>query len=766
MWKLASGLDRLAMIRAISIVLAAFVVAILASGPWQMAWALEGGAAELPVGGGDGPRPTFVPNLGQSIPDVRFQLHHPRGVIYFTEDGATLASPSGNLRARYLDTHPGLTVAGRDRSQGVSHYFQGSQPERWITGVPNFQSLHYQGLYPGVDLTYVAGSGIGTAGLVKGTFEIAPGADPRAIRWRYPGAQTSLQPGGNLQIEVATARTPAVFLERAPTAWQVSGKRRVPVAVDFRQYPDGSFGFAVGAYDQGQTLVIDPLLEFSTPLGGTAFDEGLGVAVSSTRNAYLLGSTFSTDFPGALAARPEMVDTRNVFVVKLSRDGSDLEYSAYLGGSGDDIGRAIAVDATGEIYLTGSTTSEDFPATTLAQKPAESEIDIFVVKLSVSGSAIRYGRVIGGSADDIATGIAVDNVGNAYVAGETTSPDFPVGNSVQLAYSGEENDAFLFKLNSSGTTTLYSTYLGGTLNDQATGIKVGRDGSAYVTGVTGSQDFPVQEGYLEELTGIEDSFLARLTPDGGGLIFSTYLGVGLQSKGNALDLDRDGSAYVVGTVEYFPGIPGAGDQPGVGQSSQAYVLKMDPAGQEQGFLTLLGGTGEEQGLGLAVDREGNIFVTGMTDSPDLPVDGSLQPVYGGNGDAFLAQLDPAGSVVTYNYIGGSAFDAGQGLAVDGQGNAVVVGSTFSPDFPAANPLQSSFGGEGDAFVLRIGEVEFVPPPPPEPTPPPPQPTPAPTAIPTLVDQLVQSDQFLFGVLGVIGLLAVLMLFEAVRSRRR
>jgi hypothetical protein len=690
-------------------------------------------------------------------------------VFYFTIHGVSLASRAGSLQAEFLGADPGVALDVNDPVRGVSHYYLGNRPENWVTDVPNFRNLRYTGLYPGVNLTYAAESSLGGTGLIKGTFELAPGADPQAIRWRYPGAQASLTAGGDLQIVLQTngaGGAPAVFTERAPRAWQMAGERRVQVPVSFQLYADESLGFSVGEYDERRPLVIDPLLEFSTPLGGTGFDEGLGVAVSTARNAYLLGSTFSTDFPGALAPRPEQADTRNIFVVKLSRDGSDLEYSAYLGGSGDDIGRSITVDATGDIYLTGSTTSEDFPATTLAQKPAESEVDVFVIKLSVSGSAIRYGRVIGGSADDSGSGIAVDNVGNAYVVGATASPDFPVGNSVQLAYSGEENDAFIFKLNASGTSTLYSSYLGGSLNDQANGVKVGRDGSAYITGSTGSADFPVLGGYLEALQGIEDGFLARLAPDGGSLNFATYLGVGQQSAGSALDLDRDGNAYIVGTVEYSPGLQPGGDQQSEGLSSQAFVLRLDPSGKERGFLTLLGGGGEEQGTGIALDRESNVFVTGFTESPDLPVDGSLQPAYGGNGDGFLAQLDSAGNIVTYNYIGGSAFDAGQGLAVDGQGNAVVVGSTFSPDFPTANPLQASYGGEGDAFVLRIGQIEFVPPPPPAPTAAPPSPTPAPTPVPTIVDQLIQSDQFLYGVLGVIGLLAVLMLFEGLRSRRR
>ncbi len=420
------------------------------------------------------------------------------------------------------------------------------------------------------------------------------------------------------------------------------------------------------------------------------------------------------------------------------------------------------------MYITGTTTSEDFPATFPAKAPEASGANIFVAKMSVSGGALRYSTVIGGSGEDSGLGVAVDSIGNAVVVGATESEDFPTVGPLQPRPAGGETDGVVLRLNSNGSELLYSSYLGGGGEDAANAVAIDRDGSTYITGYTASENFPVIEPYQDELIGSPDTFVVKLEPELTGYVYSTFVTIGSGSEGNAIYVDRGGNAHLAGTITVPDAVAGDEDLLFFG-GSDAFAMKLNPAGDTLLYKTSLGGSEDEEGLGITVDREGVTFITGSTDSPNLPIDGSIQDGYAGKGDAFVVQLGQSGNVVTYNYIGGSDLDVGQSIAVAGTGDAVVAGITFSADFPVVRAMHSGYSGEGDAFVLKLKNVEFVPTPPPTETPPatplPPTATPEP---PPYVG-IVQSDMFLFGIYGLIGLTVLMFIAEIIRNwwkRRR
>jgi Bacterial Ig-like domain (group 3)/Beta-propeller repeat len=401
-------------------------------------------------------------------------------------------------------------------------------------------------------------------------------------------------------------------------------------------------------------------LIYSTYLGGNGQDFGNGIAVDGEGNAYVAGFTLSTDFPTMNPLQPKCgggnPNCEDSFVTKLNATGSALVYSTYLGGSGNDEAEGIALDSAGNAYISGGTTSIDFPTRNPLQSAnggGANGADAFVAKINGSGSALIYSTYLGGNGDDFGQRVAVDDSGNSYVIGQTSSSNFPTSNPLQPTYGGGNSDAFIAKLNSSGSALIYSTFIGGSDVDVAYGVAVDSAGSAYITGSTGSNNFPITVGAFQTVCGggnncatwAADAFIAKLNPTGSTLVYSTFLGGSKFDEGNDIAVDSTGCAYVVGSTS-------SGDFPttnGIQRKHakyDAFVSKFNATGSALVYSTYLGGNNNDYGYGIAIDAAGNTYVTGSTLSNDFPTMNPLQPVFGGKRDAFVAKLNIAADTTT------------------------------------------------------------------------------------------------------------------------
>jgi len=663
----------------------------------------------------------FVPNMGQADAKVRlsaqgagFSFAFLRGEALFAFTKTTKEKTQGAAIAlRFLGARPDVEPQGRRPRPGRVNYLLGNDPAKWQTNLPTYGEVVYRSVWPGIDVRFR-----GAEGQLKYEFLLRPGAEVRDIRLAYRGAERlSLDRRGNLLIE-----TPLGSLtDTRPFAYQQRGGKRVPVSSRYLLPQGERYGIAVGAYDRGRPLVIDPGLLYSTYLGGPGSEGGQGIAVDGAGNAYLTGSTNSTNFP----TTPGAFDTTangngDAFVTKLNPTGSaPLVYSTYLGGSGLDQGFGIAVDAAGNAYVTGQTSSTNFPTTPGAFDTTHNGFaDAFVTKLNPTGSApLVYSTYLGsGAGDDRGFGIAVDGGGNAYVTG-VAFPGFPTTpGAFDTTFNGGV-DAFVTKLNAAGSAPLvYSTFLGGLGEDRGQGIAIDGAGNAYVTGrtlVTNPPSFPTTPGAFDTTpngfgAGLFDAFVTKLNPTGSApLVYSTYLGGTTSDQGKGIAIDGAGNAYVTGWTNSadFPITPGAFDTTANGVDD-AFVTKLNAAGSAPLlYSTYLGGGGVDQGQGIAVDGGGNAYVTGLTSSTSFPITpGAFDTTHNGFDDAFVTKLNPAGSapLVYSTFLGGGGFDRGFGVAVDGGGNAYVTGETGSTNFPTTpGAFDTTFNTGSDAFVLKL-----------------------------------------------------------------
>ncbi len=671
---------------------------------------------------------SFEANLGQTDARVKF-LSRGRGYnLFLTPGEAVLVLSRGEgdrsqfnvLRMRLIGANPNPEIIGLDELPGKSNYFIGSDPGGWRINIPSYQKIVYRQVYPGIDLAFY-----GKQGKLEFDFVVFPGADPNAIVLEFRGAERLwIEDQGDLLVQISGN---ALRLQKPIIYQDLDGSRR-PVEGRYRLREKHQVGFEAARYDESWPLIIDPILSYSTFLGGNgSADQGFGIAVDSSGSAYITGRTSSLNFPTRSPFQSAHGGADDIFVVKLSPDGSAIVYSTYLGGSRGESGNAIAVDSSGNAYVTGSTTSVDFPTTTGAFQTASGGgicrgdvpcDDAFAVRLNSTGSALLYSTFLGGSGSDSGAGIAVDPSGNAYVAGHTSSTNFPTANPLQPTLRGSI-DAFVTKLNAMGTSLLYSTYLGGDGEDVAFGIAVGAAGDAYVTGGTASANFPVTSGSFQAIfAGISDAFVAKLNAQGSALVYSTYLGGSRGESGNAIAVDSSGNAYVTGNTGSTDFPTARALQPEFGGSrggrigtfiaGDAFVTKLNAQGSALVYSTYLGGGFGDTGAGIAVDSSGNAYVIGSTQSGGFgfpTVDPFQAGGFGGGFvDAFVAKLNASGSAFIYSsFFGGDGSDFGQSIAVDRSGNAYVTGFTSSANFPTAKPLQPVLMGADDVFIAKISD---------------------------------------------------------------
>jgi Big-like domain-containing protein/beta-propeller repeat-containing protein len=600
-------------------------------------------------------------------------------------------------------------VEGLEELPGKANYFIGNDPAKWRTNVPTYARVQYHAVYPGVDLVYY-----GNQRQLEHDFIVAAGANPGAITLRLKGAKKlSLDVQGDLVLKTKNGE---VRFQKPVIYQEVNGARQ-EVTGGYTLKGKDRVGFEVAAYDATKPLVIDPGLLYSTYLGGSGTDEGLGIALDGAGNAYVTGRTISADFPTTAGAFDTSFNggTFDVFVTKLNPAGSSLVYSTYLGGGGNDQSFSIALDAAGHAHVTGFTSSADFPTTVGAFDTTlngAGSFDVFVTKLDAAGSALAYSTYLGGNGNDEGFGIVLDVVGNAYVAGFTTSANFPttVG-AFDTSFNGGVVDAFVTKLNTAGSAPLlYSTYLGGSGDDRGLGIALDALGNAHVTGFARSADFPTTAGAFDtSFNGVIDAFVTKLNPAGSALVYSTYVGGSDNDQGFGIVLDGAGNAHLTGRTSStnFPTTAGTFDMIFNGGQLDAFVTKLNAAGNTLVYSTYLGSSGNDQGSGITLDGVDNAHVTGFTTAGNFPTTtGSFDTSFNGSVDAFVTKLNAAGSGLVYStYLGGSNSDSGAGIALDSVGNAHVTGSTASANFPTTvGAFDTSFNGVVDAFVTKLDLV--------------------------------------------------------------
>lgn len=590
-------------------------------------------------------------------------------------------------------------VTGEDRLPGVSNYFIGNDPTKWYTNVSHFQKVNYENVYPGIDLVYYSDRRqleydfvvaphadpslirvdlLGARRIFKDNrgdlvFKMRQGE----VRWRRPfvyqekgGTRQSIaasyQIGKNKRVGFRLAKYDAgrpLYIDPLIFSTYLGGNsadEAVSIAVDTL-----GNAYLTGSTNSTNFPVADPLqsdcpggcanvsafvsklaangsaLVYSTYLGGIGGGNGNGIAVDASGDAYVTGTTNSTNFPTMNAfQRAFGGGDCDAFLAEINPTGSALVYSTYLGGSGPDFANAIAVDTSGNAYLTGTTSSSNFPTANALQPTYAGGGyfgDAFVTKFNTTGSALVYSTYLGGSGYDLGYGIAADGTGSAYVTGYTDSTDFPTANAFQPNFGGTY-DAFVTKITPSGSALVYSTFLGGSSGEVGAGIAVDSSSNAYVTGYTSSSDFPTANPFQATYGGNNDGFLTKFDNEGSGLVYSTYLG----------------------------------------------------------------GSENDGGVSVAVDSSGDAYVAGYTYSANFPTLNAIQPINAGSGDVFVTEMGSLGSALVYStYLGGDGEDNGMGIAVNSLGNAFLTGATESTNFPTINPFQSSNGGGYDAFVSKL-----------------------------------------------------------------
>jgi hypothetical protein len=670
----------------------------------------------------------FEANEGQAAGPVQFLSPGSAYTLFLTGNGAVVslhgpaamggdaatqpASPAGGtLQMQLVGTNTASRPVGLEQLPGKVNYFLGNDPAQWHTNIPTYGQVEYPQIYDGINLVYY-----GNQQQLGYDFVLGPGANPAAIRLGFSGADSlEIDGQGNLVL-----RTPAgTLIQNKPILYQEVNGVRQDIAGGYILLGPQQVGFHVGAYDSSRTLVIDPVLDYSTYLGGSMDDLGNALAVDSAGDIYVTGDATSVDFPTVSPLEPSYGGgTSNAFVAELDPTGSTLLFSTYLGGEAFDRGNGIAVDATGSIYVVGKTNSLKFPITPGAFEDSFRglEFDAFVTKLSPGGNQLEYSTYLGGDSNDSGIAIAVDAGGNAFVTGGTNSNDFP---ATQSAYQGVNNghtNAFVTELNSTGTDVIYSTFLGGSFTDRGDAIAVDVNDFVYIAGHTDSADFPTKNA-LQPIYGggFDNGFVAKLNPQAAGddsLIYATFLGGSVSDKALGIGVDPAGDVYVAGETSSpdFPVVNALQPTYGVG-TSNAFVAEIDSTGTTLLFSTYLGGSGDDRAAGLALDANANIYITGSTTSTDFPTVNAIQPNPGGGSDAFVAKLTPDGSTLLYStYLGGSGdedvYQNGVNIgaiAVDAAGSAYVTGQTTSLDFPTMNAYQPALLGTANAFIAKIAD---------------------------------------------------------------
>jgi hypothetical protein len=674
----------------------------------------------------------FTENLGQlENDDVRF--YDQSGSVWFTDDGmwmevrddssiishqSIVNSPDSVLPTndRRLMTNDYKRIVlkqefiganqvqpkGINRLSWDSNFFYGNDSTKWRTNVPNYQEIYYYNLYDGIDLRYYPN----TQGL-KYDFIVHPGADIGKIRIKYDGAEKlEVNKFNNLVIKTHKKD----IIDGDLYIYQNIDNIQQCINGKFVIHNEFEYGFIImDDYDKQANLVIDPLvkLDYSTYIGGSGSDQGFNIAVDNMGNAYAIGNTWSSNFPVTPGAYK--TSWEDVFVLKLNAKGSKLSYATFIGGTYFEYGYGITVDQNGNAYITGKTRSSNFPTTAGAYCTSKSETmsyDVFVSKLNWNGTKLLYSTYLIGTGGFVeARDIITDSMGNAYVTGISESSTFPTTTGVYDPTHNGGTDVFISQLNHNGSVLNYSTFVGGSSQDDGFAIALDSMGNVFVTGYTRSSNFPTTNGaYDTTHNGNFDVFVVKLNHNASILIYSTFVGGTGYDNAVGIDIDSQGNTYVMGeTTSQFPVTPGAYNTTRSAQSD-VFVFQLNQTGQNLSYSTYLGGNSYDYASGIAVDSLGNALIVGDTKSTDFPITpDAIDTVYSGNHEAFFAKLTPDLSELSYStYLGGNNVDYSEDITRDMVDNAYLVGYTASSDFPTTPGVHSSnHNGSYDLFMTKF-----------------------------------------------------------------
>lgn len=610
------------------------------------------------------------------------------------------------LQTRLVDANPEPQLQGEQALPGANHYLVGAA-ESWRRDVQRFSQVRYRAVYPGIDLVYH-----GSQQQMEYDFVVAPGADPDRIAMRFEGAAPRLDEQGRLRLDVAGGE----LVQQPPYLYQDIDGRRVPVEGHYL-LRDGAVAFAVGDYDASRPLVIDPLLAYKLYVPGVNVLQATSMAVDGNGAAYIAGYApamhWLTSLP-LLGNLTGQIFTYDAFVAKLAPDGASLEYTSFIGGADDDGINAIAIGHGGEAVVAGYTYSNELPVESPVQANKAGYSDGFVARIGADGKSLIYSSYLGGSADDSIAGLALGPDEALFVTGYTRSENFPTVGPLGPASHAGTTDAFIAKIGSAGGSLLYSAYIGGNDEDLGQGIAVGADGSAYFMGSTESTDYPTSAGafqpaispYVNTSNGnlyyYSDVFLTKVNAAGDALEWSSLIGGTQREGGMAVALDADGSVVLTGYTQSsdFPlASPLYADLRG---SVDVFVTRFAADGAALQWSTYLGGSSYEYPSALALDVDGNVYVTGYTASVNFPTRNALQPFNAGQQDLFLSKLAADGSALVWSTLLGAAEnDAAKGLAVGADGSVYLSGTTTSSNFPVEAPAQGGSFGAGDTFASKL-----------------------------------------------------------------
>ncbi|HEV8041501.1 MAG TPA: SBBP repeat-containing protein [Bryobacteraceae bacterium] len=636
----------------------------------------------------------------------QFIARGPRFLYSFAGSQATFQNGGKQFRLRFQGADRGARIEPIQKLSSTTGLFFGNDPSKWRPEIPNYGRLQVSNLYRGIDLVYY-----GNEGELEYDLTVKPGGDPRNIRLRLDGSRAHVDRDGNLI---------AGLIQKRPIAYQVSANgSKIQVESRYRKNADGSYGFVLGEYDRERVLVIDPVLSFSLYLSGSSQDVAQTIALDQIGFLYVAGTTYSTNFPTANGIQTSNNGGTDIFVTKIdpnAKAGEQIVFSTYLGGTANETLGGMAVGPSGDIYLTGTTLSSDFPTENPAQTALDGTSDAFVVWINTSRK-LGYSTYLGGAQDETGVGITFNSKGRIFVTGGTESTDFPTASPFQSATGGRQ-DAFIaeYEPSLSGTATLvFSSYLGGSGWDIGRGIALAADGTVWIAGGTYSFNFPLRgASYQNFYRGNGDAFVAHINTSAGssGLEYTTFLGGSDQEEATNVVINAAGQVVFSGWTisETFP-VTANGMQTTYGGNGNTFVSILDlskPARSEQlVYSTFFGGSGPTIPSDLKQDAAGNLYMTGMTLADGLPTSkNAAQGKYDGSLDAFVLEFNPAtagaAGIGYLSYLGSDGLQVGNGVAFDAKENIYVVGYTSGPIFSALKGVaKTSSAGKVDGFVAGL-----------------------------------------------------------------